>query len=155
MAWEKHHVATHEAGHAIMACRLGKRLSRVSIVQDDDEGTAGRAPDKGGTQMTTRQDAGDRALVMLAGYAACVAADLPLPQGGCNNDFNNANWALMRFDLGSLDVWKERAIEIMERDANRRAVALLVERLMKHEEISFDVVEACIAQVDGGPEASS
>ena len=52
-------------------------------------------------------------------------------------------------------VWKERAIEIMERDANRRAVALLVERLMKHEEISFDVVEACIAQVDGGPEASS
>ena len=37
----------------------------------------------------------------------------------------------------------------------RRAVALLVERLMKHEEISFDVVEACIAQVDGGPEASS
>ncbi len=142
--------AIHEAGHAVMACRCGPKLSSVSIVRDDQEGIAGFVRGPEASQVASPQEAADRVLFILGGYAACIAAGVPAK--GCNTDFNDANWLLMQWDLGSLDDWKSRAVEMMRLPSNKAAVRLVVERLIEAGEIEFDAVKACVVQADGDVE---
>jgi hypothetical protein len=137
MAWEKRHVATHEAGHAVMACRCNIPFSSVTIVREGDaDGLV--ATD----WEPTKERAEDWALFLFAGHAACVAAGLP--GGGNNSDFSKVSSALQDWDLNTFEEWKDRAITMMDQSDNKRAVALVVQLLLEHGTIASDIVEVCV-----------
>jgi len=144
MAWEKRHIAIHEAGHAVMACRFNIEIIKVSINRDGD--VAGRVFEAFPDEKVTAQNADRRIPYLLGGYAASVV--FGSTTRGCNNDYNEARWPLQSLNLGSLDDWKACAVDIMHRPSNVRSVELVVEQLMQHGEIGVDVVKACIATAD-------
>jgi hypothetical protein len=143
MVWEKRHIAIHEAGHAVMACRFNIEIIKVSIIRNDD--VAGRVFEAFPDEIVTTESA-DRRIYLLGGCAAAVV--FGSTTRGSNNDFNEVRWPLQSLNLGSLDDWKECAVDIMRRPSNVRSVELVVEQLMQHGEIGVDVVKACIATAD-------
>jgi Peptidase family M41 len=144
MVWEKRHIAVHEAGHAVMACRFNIEIIKVSIIRNDD--VAGRVFEAFPDEIVTTENADRRIPYLLGGYAAAVV--FGSTTRGSNNDFNEVRWPLQSLNLGSLDDWKECAVDIMRRPSNVRSVELVVEQLMQHGEIGVDVVKACIATAD-------
>jgi Peptidase family M41 len=144
MAWERRHVAIHEAGHAVMACRFNIEIIKVSIIQDSD--VAGRVFEAWPDEKVTAQNANRRIPYLLGGYAASVVFGSTIR--GSNNDFEEVRWPLQSLELGSLDAWKARAVDLMRRPSNVRSVELVVEQLMQCGEVGVEVVKACIATAD-------
>ena len=120
-----------------MACRFNIEIIKVSIIRDGD--VAGRVFEEFPDEKVTAQNADRRIPYLLGGYAATVV--LGSTQRGSNNDFNEVRWPLQSLELGSLDAWKARAVEIMRRPSNVRSVELLVEELMQYGEVGVDVVK--------------
>jgi ATP-dependent Zn protease len=139
----RYHTAVHEAGHAVMAHRLGIVVWCASIVPED--GTQGGTIDE-----AAGQSIGARVQVLLAGYAACVAAELPKPKTGCLEDFQRATWMLdlAADDLGSIEKWMSDMVAFMRERQNIDAVAAVAQQLLACGELQFDQLHACIEHAD-------
>jgi plasmid replication initiation protein len=71
----------------------------------------------------------DQVLELLGGWAAVRAAGLGRAADGCAFDFKKATTILRDGKLGRLKRWKRRALSLMRRPENMRAVVLVAERL--------------------------
>jgi hypothetical protein len=129
------HTAYHEASHAVMDIRLGNEPDILVV-----EGAAAGSYDGGGSEDHVEfdvllealerdphlvVDARKRVLTKLAGWAGAKAAGFGRPAHDCRVDFNEAGMLLRAWKLGSLKRWKRRALAIMRRPENKRAVAEL------------------------------
>jgi ATP-dependent Zn protease len=125
---EREKTAIHEAGHAVMCLRLGVVLGAISIIPNEN-GRLGFVTHEDDSEFTA-DGAKNKALTCLAGYAALVAIDAPNAASGCDDDFDDAQEALERWQLGSVDGWKGRTIEMMRRPENVKAVGLVASKLL-------------------------
>jgi len=141
------HVAIHEAGHIVAYIRLRIDCGGASIIQNDD--SLGRADGEGCAY--TQDDAVARVLATCAGYAALVAAGYPegSAQEGCGSDFEGATEAIDFWQLGSLAEWKQKAIELMARPENIKAVDLIASALVEKGRLDGDHCQVLVELADG------
>ena len=151
MADEKLKTATHEAGHAVAFARLFPDLvcGGVSIEPDHEEMTLGR---HFGEEMAMFADTPDEqadahfqnwAVYCCAGYAAVLVTGYTETQaaGGCESDFEGAG----RF----LEIGKQKAVELVQRPENIRAVKHVAEELLRRKRIDADHLPMLIGFADG------
>lgn len=116
-------IAIHEAGHFVHAIRIGIKPSVITIVPDQEMGSNGACgiPDYNSTH--------DQVMGLLSGYAAVAADGRHNPEDGTSDDFEDAADLLNRHGLGSLDEWKEKALQEMRRPENLKAVRQIAAEL--------------------------
>lgn len=144
---DRHHTAVHEAGHAVLALRLGQIVDGVSIIPDEGAGTLGASTDDSDHQ--DRDDAEAYALVCLAGWAAVMAAGLPDAEAGCDDDFEKVDNAIDRWRLAPVAEWKGRALDLMRQPVNLRAVEIVAARLERDNHIDGQTLPNVLAFADG------
>lgn len=128
-----------------MAYRLNVPVWCVSITPIPQD-TQGRTVDESAA-------AGVEAFaqIMLAGYAACIAAgfDERKAMVGVGEDFNRTRHALRKaYGDDTYEERKQRAVATMSERKNKRAVRVLAKQLVHHRELQFDQIEACIEAAD-------
>ncbi|MCC7193920.1 MAG: hypothetical protein IT356_00010 [Gemmatimonadaceae bacterium] len=141
------HTAIHEAGHAVAHVRHGIDQAWATIVPS--EGSAGNVlADEG---HWNRDDGEAQVLSYCAGFAALVAAghSTQVAEIGCDDDFKKAVAIIEFWDLGNLDTWKARAVDLMQRPENVRAVALIADQLLARERVDADHVQVLVDVADG------
>jgi hypothetical protein len=141
--------AIHEAGHAVMANRLGAPVEFVSITPRPDDGTLGHSTSDDEVWETDADGAKKRVLSLLAGWAAVRAGGIGNPAQGCAQDFVRASELLQAWKLGSLKRWKRRALAIMRRPENMRAVALVAEKLQTYSRVDGQLFDLIVMRADG------
>lgn len=134
-----HHVAIHEAGHAVVAVALGFHVTTVSI---KGTGSAGGWTDMTISPVSTREAIERRVMVLLAGRAANAAFG-SLPDTGALSDLTEATRLLgaarVAFGLGEALVVRARPDDVLGLVARDRALADAIEadlqRLMRRTEV--------------------
>lgn len=143
--------AYHEAGHHVAHYRLSPDRYRgnASIVPDHQKGTAGHvqheeewSPDPENLQAMV--------MVLCAGYAACATAGMDDAREGCNDDFEKAEKIITGWNLDPLEEYLKKAVDLMRRPKNRRAVHRLANELLEHGIVDGQYVEAIIYVADEG-----
>ncbi len=147
---DQRHTAVHEAGHAVMACRLGIEVQSITLVPQVVDGIRRN----GGTHLrgaiVSKQDAIDTALCFLAAFPACVAAGV---DGwlGRQDDMDGALSVLSKWVENAevaYDECEARANAMMGESKNKAAVERLASLLLERRSLDGDAVLACIAQSD-------
>jgi hypothetical protein len=85
----------------------------------------------------------------LAGYAALAAIDHRDPASGADDDFAKAMEEIDLWDLGTLDMWKSKAVEIMREPRNRHAVERIAARLLRDRHIDGQLFDVLLSWADG------
>jgi hypothetical protein len=126
------HLAHHEAAHAVMAIRQGQEPDVLAVEGDGGFYLGGGEdhieldvffePQRDADLVAEARKA---VLTILAGWAGAKAAGFARPSQDCGYDFKNAGLILRAQKFGSLKRWKRRALAIMKRRENMRAVAKL------------------------------
>jgi hypothetical protein len=149
---ERHRTAVHEAGHAVMIIRSGRTLSLLSLGENDDSGGYFLNDDydydigdEAAVWRAAHPLAKDQVLELLGGWAAVRAAGLGRAADGCASDFKKATTILRDGKLGPLKRWKRRALSIMRRPENMRAVVLVAERLETQGRLTGSDVQLIVA----------
>jgi hypothetical protein len=136
----------HEIGHSVMASRHNMAVAVVHIMSA--EGNLGASVDE--TEYRSSREAAECwVLTCLAGYAALAAAGLTEPEAGCDDDFEKAQDALDLWEMGAIEQWKSRAVEIMRQPENLRAVDLLAERLVRDRQMDGQLFAVLLSWADG------
>lgn len=152
--------AIHEAGHAVAFVRLRPALPRssyvggsVTVVPDDNALGRFRHPDLS-VDRCWPEDEDEAAYyhalyeddyvderIHCSGYAALVVAGYPevVAVQGCEADFGR---------VGTLDRAKQRAVALLERPENRRAVELVAAELLRWGTLDHQRVEELVRQAD-------
>lgn len=145
--------AIHEAGHAVAYARLfpDEPLRGLTIVPDLDENAAGYAevPADLAFVGSDMEDTEVEAYFLrvatfcCAGYAATLAfgGDTAEAERGCESDFEDAGHRL--------EPAKARAIELMAEPANKTAVGLIAEELLKRKTLDPSLVSILVDVADG------
>lgn len=144
---DRHHTATHEAGHAVMAARLGEQVYAVTIVPDEEAGSLGASTDESADWCP--ESAETYALICLAGCAAVAAAGLPDPEAGGDDDFEKADAVIENWSMAPIAELKARALEIMREARNVRAVEIIAARLERDGHIDGQTFPNVLAFADG------
>jgi hypothetical protein len=136
--------AIHEAGHAVAFYRLFENFRMswyVTIVPDPDDDTLGHHAFEGDFSNPDRDS--DHETCSCAGYGAVRASGQEESEAtwGCGFDFEN-----VRSDL---EAAKARALDLMTRPENVRAVQRLADELLSRETIPGDEIEVLIDVADG------
>ena len=148
--------AYHEAGHAVAFYRLFGDAARyghtLTIEPHEDLLGSHSAEDRvfhGVGELTAEQRLAfeNEAIYSCAGYAAVLAAGYSdeAALAGCESDFDKAERAC---DV-SLDVSKEKAVELMTLLENTSAVARVAGELLSQSTLEWDGVEILINIADG------
>ena len=147
---DRRHVAYHEAGHAVANCRFEILQTKATIVPRG--GFSGAVVSEGKDHLWSADQAQSQVLSFCAGYAALIATGLErgIALQGCDDDIDAAagliaDWALS----GTLIDWQARAVELMSRPENIRAVDFVAKELLKHETLYGDYVGMLIQWADG------
>jgi hypothetical protein len=135
--------AVHGAGHTVAYRRLfpEKLMYGVAIVFDDEQGWVGWSSNGYEYDHATAEAEFDAygcagyAAVLIAGYSEDEAA------AGCGNDFSRVH--------GDLAVAKVKAIDLMRRPENVKAVNRIADELMRRQRLHPDHVEQLINLSDG------
>lgn len=150
--------ALHEAGHCVAFIRLlpDRVGSIVTIEPDKDEGTLGHhaaedfssPPAKSKEELAVQNAETELdAVCYCAGFAAVRVAGFNRKEAeyGCGGDFECAE----SFSRQPLEALKEKAIELMQRVENIRAVRRLTDELLIQKTIGPDMIEDLVALADG------
>ena len=148
--------AYHEAGHAVAFYRLFGDAARyghtLTIEPHEDLLGSHRAEDlvfHGVGELTAEQRLAfeNEAIYSCAGYAAVLAAGYSdeAALAACESDFDKAERAC---DV-TLDVSKEKAVQLMTLPENTAAVARVAAKLLSQSTLEWDEVEILIDVADG------
>jgi hypothetical protein len=145
--------ACHEAGHAVAAYRLIPSMydGGVSIVPNKELGTLGQSRDEDRSWVADVEEQRKVVLILLAGYAACVASGMEEEAArlGCDNDFEEANHIIALWDLEPLDTQLRAAVTLMSKDQNRTAIGIVVSELLERQLLIEGEVELLVDLADG------
>lgn len=141
--------AYHEAGHAVAHVRLGILAGNVTIVATPS--TLGSATAEGVDSVYSRDGAKDQILAFCSGYASLVAAGYSDEEArnGCGDDFEQADYLIGFWGLGSLEDWLSQAVAFMRREENIKAVGLVAEHLTRHGTLESEYIENLVMFADG------
>jgi hypothetical protein len=142
--------AYYEAGHAVAQFRFGVPDAFSAI--DWSEGALERVIVEGKQHVSSAAEAEKQVLCCCAGYAALIAQGLGSEEAsqGAADDFENAGELIETWGLsGTLDEWRVRAMELMEKDNNIRAVEFVGDALMKYLTLTAEYVDVLIERADG------
>jgi hypothetical protein len=147
---EKENIAIHEAGHSVAHCRLDLGMG-FGIIKPTEE-KLGSLSGEGVDHVYDSGGAEKMVLAYCAGYAAMKAAGKSEDEAcrGCEDDFENAEQLISVWSLsGNLDDWKNRAVELMRKPENLRAVEVIAEKLIEFETIDSDHLMVLVEVADG------
>jgi ATP-dependent Zn protease len=147
---KKENVAIHEAGHAVAHCRLDLDVGFCTINPTEEK--LGSLSGEGAGHVSDSDGAKNMVLAYCAGYAAMIADGKPEDEAcrGCGDDFENAEQIISFWTLpGNLDVWKKRAVELMSKPENVRAVEVIAAKLLEFETIDGDHLMVLVEVADG------
>jgi hypothetical protein len=143
--------AIHEAGHAVVALRLGLVFDHVTTVPDDDAET------DGALHWTELQSAGDLeiaaaadAIVLLAGpFAEARLTESTLHEVLAGDAAGEDREALATLGLDDEEfvAASRDALEFVEQDWP--AIERVADALLECDTLDFDEVEALVADQDG------
>jgi hypothetical protein len=143
--------AIHEAGHAVVALRLGLVFDHVTTVPDDDAET------DGALHWTELQSAGDLeiaaaadAIVLLAGpFAEARLTESTLHEVLAGDAAGEDREALATLGLDDEEfvAASRDALELVEQDWP--AIERVADALLECDTLDFDEVEALVADQDG------
>ena len=142
--------AYHEAGHSVAHLRLGVLQAMTTIKAG--AGTLGHVTAEGKEHVWSEEDAEKQVLCYCAGYAALMAAGYSQDAAmlGTEDDFENASDLIAAWSLsGTLDEWRARSVELMNRPENIRAVEAVARALMDHESLDDGYIDLLVDLVDG------
>ena len=126
--------ACREAGHAVAHNRLrGPRryLGVLSIISYAN-GTASVAPEEDWSADAEYMQ--DKVVILCAGYAACIAAEIEdaMATQSCYFDLAKAKEIVAGWHLAPFEEHLDEAADLMWQPENRRAVARLADELTRH-----------------------
>jgi len=127
---QRRHIAIHEAGHAVMAMRLGLKVVSVR------PWWGGRMSGDCHVKEKPVRDAADAraaVLVTLAGWAACSVHRFRNAEAGCVADFAKARRLIRVWKLGDLAALRREARDTLRRPENVRAVATIAGALVEQD----------------------
>ncbi len=142
--------AIHEAGHAVADLRFGMTTERATIVRTDEY--LGRVYTHDDGRDLDEEGAAEFVMSYCAGYAALVAAGVAPDDAvrGADGDFEKASELIRKRGLpGDLESWKQRAVEMMSRPENRRAVEVFSRYLVEYRTLDYFVLDVLIELADG------
>ena len=138
--------AVHEAGHTVAYSRLfpdslGFGVAIGSDEEQEEQGLAGWSLNGYEDDHATAES--EFAAYLCAGYAAVLIAGYSEDEAaaGCGNDFSRVH--------GDLAVAKVKAIDLMRRPENVKAVNRIADELMRRQRLHPDHVEQLINLSDG------
>jgi hypothetical protein len=134
---DRKRVAYHEAGHAVANRRFGILQAKATILSRD--AYAGAVVWEGKEHVWSANEAPAQVLSYCAGYAALVSigVERDIALQGCSNDMEAAAELIARWPLsGTLDEWQSKAVELMSRPENIRAVDFVANALLRHETLN-------------------
>lgn len=142
---DKTTTAIHEAGHAVAWSRLfpGRFMGGVSIVSNDEDGTAGKIEAEGFSGDEDDEQLADHDAWSCAGYAAVLVAGYSEDEAaaGCDSDFEEVH--------GDLSTAKTKALNLMQRPENSTAVKRIAQELMQRWQLHPDHVMLLLDLSDG------
>jgi ATP-dependent Zn protease len=143
---DRYSTAIHEAGHAVMACRLKRPIGDATIVPIC--GANGKVDIDFSALEDAKEWAAQVAMCLIASYGACLAGRAGMM--GTYQDGERARSTLETYtdDPEAFEKCKTLAVEMMHRPENIAAVQRLAKLLLERETIDGDAVRACIAQAD-------
>ena len=147
---DRKRVAYHEAGHAVANRRFGILQAKATILSRD--GYAGAVVWEGKEHVWSANEAPAQVLSYCAGYAALVSigVERDIALQGCSNDMEAAAELIARWPLsGTLDEWQSKAVELMSRPENIRAVDLVANALLRHETLNDVYLDMLVEFADG------
>jgi hypothetical protein len=147
-------LAYHEAGHAVVAVRLGHRLGPVTIRPDRDGQFLGRA----NYRFTDTRWGGDPTVVLAGYYAEKRHAQSTNWLGGSHGDIGEADRALDRLCGPTTDdnrdakaklwrLWERGAREIVKDPDIWRAIEALAAVLLEKKTLSGRAAKAIIEPI--------
>ncbi|NBA96297.1 hypothetical protein [Pseudomonas sp. R5(2019)] len=141
--------AIHEAGHCVAQARCALQGGWTSIIPDPENNLGGYC--EGESSVDSRHEALRVTMVCLAGYAAVVASGMgeAVALEGTGDDFENAAYLALDWNLGTRQRLKSNAVEMMRQPENVRAVALVAEHLLIHRRLDADYTDVLISVSDG------
>lgn len=143
--------AIHEAGHAIAHARLGIDQHSVSIVRDPVKRTLGAVAAEGANHVWDASQARDQVIAYLAGYAAMRAAGYSRAEAnaGAWGDFEHAQHLIDFWLDRPLPYWKARAVALMRKPDNVKAVQILARWLRARNTLEGNLLSAVICYATG------
>ncbi len=147
---ERKQTAYHEAGHAIAHLRHDILQLQVTIRPHD--GNLGGCTGEGKDNVWNAAQAPDQVICYCAGYAALIAIghDKDIALLGCSDDMDNAAELITIWSLpGTLDEWQAKAVELMSRPENIRAVDFVARALLKYKTLEPDYFDFLVEWADG------
>ena len=144
--------ALHEAGHAVAHVRLDIQQTGVSIKPVPEQGRLGAVNAEGIENVWDSEGAQAQVLAYCAGYAALIAVGLEEARAveGADDDFDSAVELIESWGLdGTIEIWKQRAVSMMQEPRNLLAVRTVAERLERDGSLDDQWIDMLVDLADG------